>query len=148
MKSRVLSKPFLTASAVYKPRRVRQERRQSLPSPYKGTKFRRTQKGSTTKYAQLERVKDKKTHHVQCRRVSCSSQLHQTLHEIPRDPGVIFRTVCRTGLLLLLEFFWQRLRLLTPFSGRHVRDSKKLSKKMITNYCLGDSTQCIVPSTY
>ena len=61
--------------------------------------------------------------------------------EIPRDPGVIFRTVCRTGLLLLPQVFLvETLRLLTPFSGRHVRDSKKLSKKMITNYCLGDST--------
>ena len=61
--------------------------------------------------------------------------------EIPRDPGVIFRTVCRIGLLLLPQIFLaETLRLLTPFSGRLVRDSKKLSKKMITNDYLEDST--------
>ena len=63
------------------------------------------------------------------------------VHEIPRHSGVITRTVCRTHLVLFPQVFLaESLRLLTPFSGRYVRDSKKLSKKMITNDYLEDST--------
>ena len=61
------------------------------------------------------------------------------VHEIPRDSRVITRTGCRTGLFLKL-FRQKNSDYLIPFPGSLVRDSKKLSKKMITKDYLGDST--------
>ena len=63
------------------------------------------------------------------------------VYEIPRDSGIITGTGCRTGLFLFPKVFKQRLSdYLTPFLGRHVRNSKNLSKKMIINDYWGDST--------
>ena len=74
---------------------------------------------------------------------SCTKLL---VHEIPRDSGVIIKTVCRTWLFLLPQVFLaESLGLLTPLSGGHVTDSKKLGKKMITNDYLGDLLYCNHP---
>ena len=61
------------------------------------------------------------------------------VYEIPRDSGIITGTGCRTGLFLKL-FRQKNSDYLIPFPGSLVRDSKKLSKKMIINDYWGDST--------
>ena len=134
MKSVVLSKPFLKAKCrLQTSSEDRRECRQGLPSPCKGMRLRPTQrehhqicsprKGERQDRLIMFNVRQCHAHH------SCTKLL---VHEIPRDSGVITRTGCRTGLFLFLKVFKHRLSdYLTPFSGRRVRNSKNLSKKMI-----------------
>ena len=105
--------------------------RQGLPSPYKGMRLRLTER----EHHQIcsSRKGERQDKLIMSNVRQCQAHYSYTkllVQEISRELGVITRTGCRTGLFLFPKVFKQRLSdYLTPFSGRHIKNSKNLSKK-------------------